>query len=158
MKPEDWLSCVLTDVAANRPSGFAGLGLVLYLPPVDLPVAPLMGRMVGPPLPCAELAAATALLSELSDVGNPLHDGFHLVNAKTLEITHLCQFFAPPIPEQPPESIPSHAVGSRFMAALFGSMLPSVAMTAIIGDREGALLMIRGSIRRLSLRVPTGAL
>jgi hypothetical protein len=37
------------------------------------------------------------------------------------------------------------------MAALLGSLLPSVAMTAVLSESEGALVMERGVIRRLPI-------
>jgi hypothetical protein len=151
MNPEEWLTTVLRHVAANLPSRFAGLGLILYTPPLDLPVTPLVPASQTPPLAGEGAEASADLLCRLSDSAHPLHDGFHLVDARALAITHLCHFFAPPIPARIPKSVPDHAVGARFMAALLGSMLPSVVMTAVLSDREGAITIERGVIRKLTI-------
>lgn len=146
-----WLTTVLGAVAANPPACFAGFGLVLYAPPMNLPVTPLVPPGQTLKLPCRELAESVELLRRLSDSDCPLHDGFHLIDANTLAITHLCQFFAPPIPSKMPRSVPNYPVGARFMAALLGSLLPSVVMTSVLGEREGAIAIERGVIRPLNV-------
>jgi hypothetical protein len=151
MNPEEWLTAVLCHVAADLPARFAGLGLVLYAPPLDLPVTPLVPQSQMPRLPGGDFRGSAELLRGLSDSASPLHDGFHLVDARSLALTHLCHFFAPPIPPAIPKSIPDHPVGARFMAALLGSFLPSVVMTAVLSDREGAIAIEHGAIRRLTM-------
>lgn len=151
MDPDEWLTTVLCHVAANLPAHFAGLGLVLYVPPLDLPVTPLVPPSQTPRLAGNDVKASAELLRRLSDSANPLHDGFHLVDAKSLTITHLCHFFSPPIPAGIAKSIPDHPVGARFMAALLGSLLPSVVMTAVLSDREGAIAFERGVVRKLTI-------
>lgn len=151
MNKEQWVTAVLRNVAANPPGRFAGIGLVLYVPPLDLPVAPLVPPSQIPPLPSGDVAESTRLLRQLADSACPLHDGFHLVDTYSLAITHLCHFFAPPIPAELPPSVPAHPVGARFMAALLGSLLPSVVMTSVLGEREGAIVIERGVIRVLKL-------
>jgi hypothetical protein len=151
MKPEEWLIGVLERVAANRPPRFAGLGLVLYAPPLDLPVAPLAPSSQMPKLSGADIRHTAELLCRLSDSTSTLHDGFHLVDSSTLVITAFCHFFAPPIPVRIPTPIPDHPVGARFMAALLGSLLPSVVMTAVLSETEGAIVFERGVTRRLTM-------
>ena len=152
LSPVEWLIAVLSDVVSEHNPRFAGLGLVLYTPPMDLPVTPLIPAALAINLPCRELAESIELLRRLSDTQSPLHDGFHLVDANTMAITHVCHFFAPSIPGNLPQSIPNYAVGARFMAALLGSLLQSVVMTAIVGEREGAIAIERGIIRPLNIR------
>jgi hypothetical protein len=149
LNPIEWLTSVLGEVTLNRTERFTGLGLVVYAPPIDLPVTPLVPPELSVPLPCKDRAASVELLCRLSDVRSALHDGFHLIDGSTMSITHVCHFFAPPIPETLPSSIPDYAVGARFMAALLGSLLPSVVMTAVLGEREGAIVIERGRIRPL---------
>ena len=149
MTPANWVTAVLSDVAVNRPARFAGLGLILYRPPLDLPVTPLAPSGMVRSQPEGRPEAAAELLRELSDSSNPLHDGFHLVDANSLTITHLCHFFAPPIPADIARLLPPHPVGARFMAALLGSLLPSVVMTALLSDSDGPLMIERGLICRL---------
>lgn len=149
--PIEWLTIVLGQVAGHKSPRFAGLGLILYTPPMDLPVTPLVPTDFAVKLPGKELSDAVELLRGLSDAQSPMHDGFHLIDASTMTITHVCHFFAPPIPDKLPNSIPNYAIGARFMAALLGSLLPSVVMTAILGEREGAIAIERGVIRPLNV-------
>lgn len=151
LSPVQWLTNVLGAVAARQTGRVAGLGLVLYRPPLDLPVTGLVPPELGVRLPCKDLKATVELLSRLSDADSALHDGFHLIDASRMELTHVCHFFAPPIPDTLPDTIPGYAVGARFMAALLGSLLPSVVMTAVMGDREGAIAIERGLIRPLNV-------
>lgn len=151
MQPEEWLTAVLSRVVANLPPRFAGLGLVLYVPPLRLPVTPLVPPGQVPSLPQGDLSLGADLLRRLSDSASALHDGFHLVDAQSLEITHVCHFFAPPIPADLSKMLPDRPVGARFMAALLGSLLPSVVMTAVLSDSEGAMTIERGAVRRLPI-------
>jgi hypothetical protein len=137
-------------VGAGLPTGFSGLGLVLYAPPLDLPVTPLVPLNQIPRLPTGDPIESAELLRRLSDSTAPMHDGFHLVDAKSLTITRVCHFFAPPIPAEIPQAMPNHPVGARFMAALLGSLLPSVVMTAVL-SREGAVIFERGVARQLKI-------
>jgi len=152
MTPAEWVTQVLRRVAADGPRNFAGLGLVVYRPPLELPVAALVppDRLPAPDAG-GDLETTVALLCRLSDISSPLHDGFHLVDARALTVTHLCQFFAPPVPSSLPASLPPRPVGARFMAAFLGSLLPSVVMTAIMSDRNEAIVVERGVIRALNL-------
>src|SRR5438552_6757737 len=92
LSPVEWLIAVLSDVVSEHNPRFAGLGLVLYTPPMDLPVTPLIPAALATNLPCRELAESIELLRRLSDTQSPLHDGFHLVDANTMAITHVCLF------------------------------------------------------------------
>jgi hypothetical protein len=149
-KPEEWVRSVLGYIGAELPAGFSGLGLVLYAPPLDLPVTPLVPQNQIPRLPAGDPRESGELLRTLSDSAAPLHDGFHLVDATSLTITRVCHFFAPPIPAETPITMPNHPVGARFMAALLGSLLPSVVMTVVL-SREGAIIFERGVARKLKI-------
>jgi hypothetical protein len=147
---QEWLETVLGLVQADLPTRFSGLGVIFYIPPLDLPVAPLVPTKQLPRLSTGNPEETATLLRALSDSATPTHDGFHLVDATSFAITHVCQFFAPPIPRTIPKSMPQHPVGARFMAALLGSLLPSVVMTAVFG-REGAITFERGTPRKFDI-------
>jgi hypothetical protein len=149
-KPEEWVRSVFGHIGAELPAGFSGLGLVLYAPPLDLPVTPLVPLNQIPRLPAGGPGESAELLRRLSDSAAPMHDGFHLVDAKSLTITRVCHFFAPPIPAEIPKGMPNHPVGARYMAALLGSLLPSVVITAVL-SREGAIIFERGVARKLNV-------
>lgn len=142
-RAEEWLRTVLRLLQSDFPDRFSGLGIVFYTPPLNLPVAPMVPPDQLPQFPTGNAKEAALLLRTLSDSASPMHDGFHLVDAQTLAITHVCQFFAPPIPNNLPISMPQHPVGARYMAALLGSLLPSVVITAVFG-RDGATAFEKG--------------
>jgi hypothetical protein len=107
-------------------------------------VLPLVWNGNALPLPTEDVEGSIALLRQLCRPDSPFHDGFHLVDAQSLKLTHASQFFAPPIPDVRPEGMSNRAVGARFMAAWIGSLLPTVAMTAILSQCEGGVMFERG--------------
>ncbi len=149
---EDWLRRVFVALSASRANDFSGVGLILYYPPAAvLPVLPLAGDNAPVPLPTANLNGSIELLLSTSRFSSLFHDGFHLVDATTLNITHVSQYFAPPIPELLPPIIVGHPIGARFMSAWLGSLLPTVQMTAILSNFNSGLFFRRGTAQPLAI-------
>lgn len=148
----EWIIQVLLGVVRGAPLRFAGLGLLLYRSPVELALAPLAPSSHSSALPTRSMDEAIDLLRRLADLNNPLHDGFHLVDAGRLVITHVCQFVSPPIPSKLPIALPDFPIGARHMTAILASYVPSVVLTAVLTDRNQATLIERGSIQRVDLR------
>ncbi|WP_141753229.1 hypothetical protein [Duganella sp. HH101] len=149
---DSWLNYVFSHLKDESDPDFAGLGLIFYNQPLDLPVRPLGLDRCPPGLPSKGHLECTALLKEVSKIHSPYHDGFHLVDAASLNITHVSQFFAPPILHSEPQRVPDHPVGARFMAAYLGSFLPGVELIATLSNREGALTFKKGSIQKKSIK------
>jgi len=146
---EDWLQAVFSALGASYAEGFSGLGLILYYPPLALPVLPLSRSESTLPVPTGNLQEGVQLLRALCQFDSPFHDGFHLVNASNLNITHVSQFFSPPMPDIFPDLATDRPIGARFMSAWLGSLLPAVCMTAILSRGEGGLVFTRGTVRTL---------
>ena len=146
---EDWLQCVFSALGASFAERFSGLGLILYYPRLPLPVLPLARSAPALPLPTRNLQESIQLLHVLCQFDSAFHDGFHLVDAESLSITHVSQFFSPPIPDIVPELMTDHPIGARFMSAWLGSYLPAVCMTATLSRSEGGLVFARGVVRTL---------
>jgi hypothetical protein len=146
---EEWLKGVFCALGTPCTKSFSGLGLILYHSTHALPVLPLTHSESELPLPTMGLEDSVRLLHTLCQFDSPFHDGFHLVEAESLSITHVSQFFSPPIPEIVPQSPTNHAVGARFMSAWLGSYLPAVCMAATLSRVEGGLVFERGVIRTL---------
>jgi hypothetical protein len=152
-KAEDWLRNVFSVLGNSYGGNFSGLGLILYQPPLALPVVPLTQNEQELPVPARGVLESIQLLQSLCHVDSAFHDGFHLVDAQTLSVTNVSQFFSPPIPDVLPNVSIKCPIGARFMAAWLGSLLPNVCLTAILSQVEGGLLFNRGQVRII---FPTG--
>jgi len=127
---------LLVDIRRATGADFSGIGLVIYeyidqLPIIDLrESAPDTNQSLVP------------LLAEISSSSSQYHDGFHFLNLEW-EITHVSQYFSPPIIS----SIPldrSRQIGGRYVAALFGSAIDGVKMCGIISKKIGISIFENG--------------
>jgi hypothetical protein len=126
---------------------FSGLGLIFYVPPMRLPVVPLGDESLFlPSLPIRGITAIAQTLARISVIGSPWHDGFHLIDVQALAITHLSQFFAPPLEAAASLRASATPIGARQMAAILGSTLPTVDCTALL-SKGGEPLMFRKGIQ-----------
>lgn len=146
---ESWLQNVFSALGSDYAEQFSGLGLILYYPRLALPVVPLARSAPALPLPTRNFEESIRLLQALCRFDSAFHDGFHLVDAESLNITHISQFFSPPIPDTVPELMTDHPIGARFMSAWLGSNIPTVCMTATLSRSEGGLVFARGIVRQL---------
>jgi len=118
---------------------FCGIGVVLYLDYVGLPVLPLCSGQSFQE--CRSLAEQLAQASLFS---NPCHDGFHLISSD-FRLTHTNQYFAPPLPSNATPYIrATNNSGARYMSALLGSLIPSVSCTGIASEKEGVVIFEDG--------------
>jgi hypothetical protein len=145
-----WLVSVLEQVRAARSDGFCGLGLIAYAAPLRMSVLSLVPDGQEPPLPSPDPAETAAFLCRLSGKQQPFHDGFHLVDADKLRITHVSHFVAPSVPSQRPKNLPAYPVGARLMTALLVSLQPFVVLSATMNGRGHSILFERGVMLQLS--------
>lgn len=146
---EEWLKAVFSALSTPYSETFSGLGLILYHSKDALPVLPLTHAEPEFALPTGRIQDSVQLLRALCQSDSRFHDGFHLVEAESLSITHVSQFFSPPIPEIVPRSPTNAAIGARFMSAWLGSYLPAVFMTAILSRGEEGLVFEKGVVRSI---------
>lgn len=140
----DFACEILRRVRARIKPTFTGLGLVLFEPPIRLPVASLGDQTLFKPLlPVSNIEKIAAVLTIISDASSPWHDGFHLVDVRLRALTHISQFLAPPIELLKHTCTGQLPVGARHLAALGGSALDSVACSALLGS-EGILEVFVG--------------
>lgn len=145
-----WLKAVFSELMSKPHPAFSGLGLILYHPPLALPVLSLASDEHPLKLPTRTRSESIDLLKTITSGDSEFHDGFHLVDADTLFITHVSQFFAPPIPEGITKPVCNHPIGARFVAAWLGSLLPGVSITATLSKREGGLIFDHGCLRSIT--------
>lgn len=139
---------LMSDIASLRDrANFSGLGLIFYRPPLSLPVLPLGDAQQFPyRLPASGAGQMSQLLAEISSLTSPWHDGFHLVSSDLFAITHISQFFSPPIDIDLPEFSSLAPMGARQMAAVLGSMLASVDYVALLNGRAQLSVFQRGRL------------
>jgi len=131
------LGSLLEEVDARAGSDFSGIGLIVTASPGSLPVIALRPtcKMID------DEATATAL-ARISRSSHEHHDGFHLLRPD-LKIEKIAQYFSPPI-------VPLARIdrgkrfGGRYLAALFGSMLPGVLATGICSRDFGVAVFEGG--------------
>lgn len=113
---------LLKDTHARRSNDFVGVGVVLYVPPVDFPAVPLGGwSSARPELPVTGAMEISQALVALSEHGCAWHDGFHFVDAQACALTHVSQFLAPSLSlaqAERPDELPT---GARQLTALLVS-------------------------------------
>ena len=137
---------ILNEVRANAPATFSGLGLIFYNPPLSLPVITLgYESLFLPPLPIVGADVIAQILARISVAESPWHDGFHLIDAQSVEMTHVSQFFSPPL-EAAHYSVSDPPIGARHMAAMLGSTLPTVDVTALLTKRGDLILFKNGAL------------
>lgn len=133
------LSDILRSAAKVAGFQFSGLGVLVSDAPDNLPLFPLR-----PDLAAVAKAGVAEVLGEISVVGGPLHDGFHILSAD-FRVTRLSQYFSPPIvPNLEFDRV--KPIGGRYLAALFGSKLPVVLMSAIATPAHGIVIFADGKV------------
>jgi len=138
---------LLDDVLASRPRTFVGLGIIFYDAPMRLPVAPLGDQsQFRPTLPVRGRDSIAGVLAEITQVESPWHDGFHLVDVGANELTHVSQFFAPPLEFFDPPRKGAAPSGARHLAAMAGSRIDSVSYTAVVSSNGAAMVYRRGGL------------
>lgn len=136
---------LLSSIKGAVGAEFTGIGLIFYSPPLNLPARSLGDpALFVPRLPISGDAAIAGLLAGISRSDSPWHDGFHLIDAASFQLTHVCQFLSPPldlIGEPEKGNLP---VGARWYSALAISKLPQVILTALIGQQGTQVIFRQG--------------
>jgi len=136
---------LLEQVQSHASHAFSGLGLIFYSSLSDLPIVALGDQSLFPhTLPVADRPTLASLLADISTFSSPWHDGFHLIDASSFELTHISQFLSPPVDflrESRSQGLP---VGARHMAAMAGSKIASVSYTALLSNKGVPTVFQRG--------------
>lgn len=142
---------LLQAVHARRPTDFAGLGIVLCVPPIDFPSVPLGGWLAPRPiLPVRGPESVIDILIKLSSRSSLWHDGFHLIDHVDEALTEVSQFLAPDLRKvaaQRPSELPN---GARHVTAMLVSGYPSVACVGLLAGDDQISIFQEG---RLQMRI-----
>ena len=134
---------LLKAIAQCRTGDFSGIGVVFYEDLAQLPhlqltkdeQVPNAAGLIG-----GDLASRLAGISAMS---SPLHDGFHFVDARSWQLTHLAQFISPPIPRDRGQCF--HGTGARLMAAVLASLLPGISCVGLV-SHKGEVHLFKGGV------------
>lgn len=138
---------LLTHITSKLTEDFSGLGIVLYDSLVALPYLPLeVGGDERFDLPVSGLDAVGDVLARTARRSTRWHDGFHLLHAHPLRLTHLCQFISPPLPKA--GDLVPRASGARHMTALLASRVAGIVAVGILTQERVASIYESGVLTR----------
>lgn len=141
---------LLTLAAPKLSDDFSGLGIVFYDSLAELPFLPL--EVTGSEsfdLPISGLTSVCEVLVRTARRSSHWHDGFHFVHAGSVSLTHLCQFLAPPLPDDG-DDLP-RASGARHMTALLASQVRGIVMVGLLTQERVVSIYESG---KLTLHTP----
>ena len=136
----DELRNVIWQVQTAAGSNFSGLGLLVCDTPEVLPILPLRHFSI-----LQDERDLIASLVAISNADSEYHDGFHIVSSDW-RLNRVSQYFSPPIIDNAIIDR-SKIFGGRYIAALFGSAIPSVQLTGIASRRFGIAIFKGGAER-----------
>ncbi|MEQ5127753.1 hypothetical protein ABN225_13235 [Providencia alcalifaciens] len=135
-------------LTTQRPDNFMGLGIILYTTTEGLPVVPLGSRLDSERnLPISNTSNVVNALASLATRESTMHDGFHLIEAKSGDLTHIAQFVSPPLSVALANPSANWPQGARQMTALLISTLPQVEVAAVI-SAEGSVQLFEDGIEQ----------
>jgi hypothetical protein len=148
----DLANKVLAVAYQRRADDFVGLGIVVYLPPIDLPAVALGGfKQARPALPIMGVSEIGTALAGLSAAASPWHDGFHFVDLKFSALTHVSQYLAPDLTalmRAAPADLPA---GARQLTALLVSRYPSAQCVGLLSTQGEVTIYRSGQLHSRSL-------
>lgn len=124
---------LLMKLAADRPADFVGIGIIAYSAIEGLPVVSL-GSVSNAQLdlPVSGEDNVSIALSSLATRRSARHDGFHLIEANSGNLTHIAQFVSPPLGAALANPQAAWPHGARQMTALLISTLPQVEIAGVV--------------------------
>jgi len=134
---------LLTAIASHRSDNFTGVGIVFYVDLSNLPYLQLTNELEDPTATRFDGHDIAEVLLSISTQSSALHDGFHFVDEKSWNLTHLSQFISPPIPYNASQRF--HGTGARLMAAALASVLPGICYVGLVSN-AGDVHLLRGGI------------
>ncbi len=134
---------ILQNIWQQKTETFSGLGIIFYKKLDTLPIFSLRNSYNGFMLPTYGWSNIEQTLKNISEKSSIYHDGFHLI-ASDISLTHVSQYFSPPIIKHLIDQNNSYLYGCRYRAAQFGSCLNGVIATAVVTDAYKCVLFVDG--------------
>lgn len=133
---------IIRSIASNRGNDFTGTGVVFYTDLTGLPHLQLISGREKPDVSQFDDCNIASALISISTICSPLHDGFHFVDSRSWQITHLSQFISPPIPHDAAQRF--HGTGARLIAAVLASLLPGITYVGLVSQGGQVHLFCNG--------------
>lgn len=130
---------IIWDINLKKTASFTGTGLILYKTFDLLPIEPLLVT----PIIKFPIDDEKKIINTMLDINQEecvFHDGFHLLNDK-IELTHISYYFSTPINKF---HKPKLQRGSRYRTAFYGSCLPNVLCTVVLGNDYDPIFFVNG--------------
>lgn len=131
------LAEIMIQVQSRSGKNFSGIGIIVCDAAENLPLFPI--RL------SSNTTDNNSLVERLVSISSPdseFHDGFHVISSD-FKLGLVAQYFSPPINDQVRVDR-SKRFGGRYLAALFGSSLPTVSATAIASNGFGIAIFQQG--------------
>lgn len=128
---------LLEEVSGAAGADFSGVGVIVAASIETLPIIALRPTSK----PNVDTTTSTAL-AEISHPWHEYHDGFHVLTPE-LKIERVAQYFSPPIVSVV-HIDRQKRFGGRYLAALFGSLVPGVLITGIASRHFGVAVFCQG--------------
>lgn len=128
---------ILREVVKLSGKDFSGVGVIVWNEEFDLPIFPLRVNVKIPNNEKLEIN-----LAQISSLSSDLHDGFHILTS-TLKLVRVAQYFSPPIVHDIRLNR-ERRFGGRYLAALFGSKIPGVVLSAVASPALGIAIFKNG--------------
>jgi hypothetical protein len=129
---------VLVEVQSRAGKNFSGVGIIVCDDPDSLPLFPI--RLAN------DRIYSKLLVDELTEIclaQSEYHDGFHIISSN-FGLTSISQYFSPPIVKDV-KIDRTKRFGGRYLAALFGSALPTVDFIGIASNGFGVAIFEQGA-------------
>lgn len=129
---ESQISDSLIEICHNSSKEFTGLGIIFYKSLNNLPYLTLHEKKLPSDLCFGDLIKTLLTISEYS---SPYHDGFHFIDIKTMEITHISQYISPPVELiNDPNLEVIIPCGAREMTAFLTSKIKGIIYVGLISS------------------------
>ena len=132
---------ILVGLHEQEGNDFSGLGVVVYHSLDNVPMHSLYKDKA--------IISGDNLQTKLkivSDTSSKYHDGFHFISS-TFELTHVSQYFYPPIPNNFIRE-PQGKKGVRNLVAQAGSLLTGILLTGVVSSDCGVDIFENGKLAK----------
>jgi hypothetical protein len=141
-----WITSISRQVLLQAQGEFSGLGLIVFNPPLKLPVLSLVPSDMWRPVRSTDHLVIATELAKVSSRNSVLHDGFCLIDAELGELVQVAQFLSPSLPKVLPYSLSAQPIGARQMAAGLMSLHSSVVVAACLRAEDGLVIYSNGNV------------
>ena len=138
---------ILRAISQKKTAKFAGTGIIFYTN-LEMVSHTEMGQPIAhrPNLPIIGIDAISNLLAESADKQSPWHDGFHMVDSNTTQLTHVSHFISPSLSFLSSISLNERPSGARHMTAILLSATPGIDLVGVLSADDEMTIFQQGRL------------